>query len=122
LTNLRGVRIENAYFLEWLLPKNCATAIHVYFPDPWPKLKHRWHRLVNDRFPELAHAALVSGGRVYLRTDHVDYFEQIQRVFAASPLFRPVETPAQLAELLTDFERDFVAEGIHTRRAAYEAM
>src|SRR6185295_6618471 len=32
LNNLRGVRIENSYFLEWLLPKNSATAIHLYFP------------------------------------------------------------------------------------------
>ena len=122
LTNLRGVRIENAYFLEWLLPKNSAAAIHLYFPDPWPKLKHQRHRLVNERFPALARAALVPGGRVLLRTDHEDYFEQMQAVFTASPLFKPTETPAELAELLTDFERDFLAGGIQTQRAAYEAI
>jgi tRNA (guanine-N7-)-methyltransferase len=122
LTNLRGVRIENAYFLEWLLPKNSASAVHVYFPDPWPKLKHRRHRLVNERFPALAHAALVRGGRVFLRTDHEDYFEQMQTVFAESSLFKPAETPSDLAEVLTDFERDFIAAGIATRRAAYEAI
>jgi len=122
LNNLRGVRIENSYFLEWLLPKNSATAIHLYFPDPWPKLKHRRHRLVNERFPALAHSALARGGRVFLRTDHEDYFQQMQTVFAASPLFKPAETPAELAEVLTDFERGFLAEGIQTRRAAYEAV
>ncbi len=122
LANLCGVRIENAYFLEWLLPKNCARAIHVYFPDPWPKLKHRRHRLVNERFPVLAHAALTNGGVVFLRTDHSDYFEQMQTVFTASPLFRRVETPSELAAVVTDFERDFLAEGIQTCRAAYEAL
>jgi hypothetical protein len=32
-----------------------------------------------------------------------------------------VETPASLAEITTDFERDFNAEGIPTLRAAYQA-
>jgi tRNA (guanine-N7-)-methyltransferase len=121
LTNLRGVRIENAYFLEWLLPAHAASAIHVYFPDPWPKKKHRRHRLINERFPALAHAALNPGGRVFLRTDDADYFEQMQGVFAASPLFKPTVTPVELAEVVTDFEADFNAQGVPTRRAAYEA-
>src|SRR5437899_9986486 len=33
LTNLLGVRIESSYFLEYLLPANSATALHVYFTD-----------------------------------------------------------------------------------------
>ena len=74
LTNLRGVRIESAYFLEWLLPAHSAEAVHVYFPDPWPKKKHRRHRLINERFPDLAHAALQPRCRVFLRTDDADYF------------------------------------------------
>lgn len=122
LTNLRGVRIENSYFLEWLLPVHSADALHVYFPDPWPKLKHRRHRLVNERFPEIVRAALRPGGRVYLRTDDADYFAQMQAVFAASPKLRAVETPAELAARLTDFETEFHAQGIPTRRAAYEAL
>jgi tRNA (guanine-N7-)-methyltransferase len=121
LTNLRGVRIESAYFLEWLLPRHSAVTLHVYFPDPWPKLRHRKHRLINERFPDLAHAALQPGGWVFLRTDDADYFEQMQAVFAASPKFRAVETPADLAGLPTDFETEFNAKGIPTRRAAYAA-
>lgn len=122
LTNLRGVRIENSYFLEWLLPAHSASAIHVYFPDPWPKKKHRRHRLINERFPALAHAALTPGGCVFLRTDDADYFEQMQTVFAASQQFKPTETPKELADVVTDFEADFNAQGVATRRAAYEAV
>jgi tRNA (guanine-N7-)-methyltransferase len=120
LTNLRGVRIEAAYFLEYLLPPQSAQAIHVYFPDPWPKRKHHKHRLVNDRFPSLARQALRPGGIIYLRTDDHDYFTQMTEVFAASAFFTPISTPPTLTEVVTDFEREFLKRGITTRRAAYQ--
>ena len=119
LTNLRGVRIENSYFLEYLLPPGSAAALHIYFPDPWPKRKHRRHRLINERFPVLARQALAPGGTVYLRTDDEDYFHQMVAVFEPFKDFCPVETPGDLAELLTDFEKDFQARGVGTLRAAY---
>ena len=40
LTNLRGVRIESSYFLEYLQAPRSVSALHVYFPDPWPKKRH----------------------------------------------------------------------------------
>jgi tRNA (guanine-N7-)-methyltransferase len=119
LHNLRGLRIEAAYCLEYLLPLESVSRLHVYFPDPWPKRKHWPRRLVNERFPELAGRVLVPGGMVCLRTDDLTYFDQMLRVFAASPEFAPAETPADLGLLLTDFERDFLAQGKETRRAAY---
>jgi tRNA (guanine-N7-)-methyltransferase len=120
LSNLRGVRIESSYFLRYLLPAHSATALHIYFPDPWPKRKHRRHRLINTDFPPLAQTALVPLGTVYLRTDDPDYFDQMREVFDASPLFQAIATPASLAALLTDFERDFVAQGVKTLHAAYQ--
>jgi tRNA (guanine-N7-)-methyltransferase len=120
LTNLRGVRIESAYFLEYLLPPGVTTAMHIYFPDPWPKLKHRRHRLINELFPALVWQALVPRGVVYLRTDDEDYFQQITEVFGADQRFQTVDTPPDLAAVRTDFEQDFNARGIATRRAAYQ--
>jgi len=119
LNNLRAVRIEASYFLEYLLPKNSADVIHVYFPDPWPKRKHWKNRLINMRFPELAFNALKASGVVYLRTDDIPYFKQMQEVFAASPLFSPIETPTEMSNVVTDFERGFLARGIQTNRAAF---
>ncbi len=120
LTNLRCLRIESAYFLQYLLPRQCTTALHIYFPDPWPKRKHRQNRIVNERFPLLAREILVPGGIVYLRTDDEDYFEQMIAVFSAAPFFVSIETPEELSSLVTDFERGFNAQGIATRRAAYK--
>lgn len=120
LTNLRGIRIESAYFLEYLLPRHLTTALHIYFPDPWPKLKHRRHRLINEDFPTLAWQALTPSGLIYLRTDDEDYFRQMTRVFTADKRFQPAETPVELAAVRTDFEQDFNARGIPTLHAAYQ--
>lgn len=119
LVNLRGVRIESSYFLEYLLPPHSVSVLHIYFPDPWPKKKHRKHRLINERFPGLARTALAPGGTVYLRTDDEDYFQQMTEIFGANREFEPVETPVELVGLLTDFEQEFQARGIKTLQAAY---
>lgn len=119
LVNLRGLRIEAAYCLEYLLPAASVSALHVYFPDPWPKRKHWGHRLVNAGFTELAAQILVPDGTVYLRTDDAPYFQQMTEVFAASPRFQPVETSPEQSAILTDFEKDFLAQGKVTHRAAY---
>ncbi len=120
LRNVRGLRIESAYFLKYLLPRHSARAIHVYFPDPWPKKKHRKNRLIDASFPALAAAALTSDGIVYLRTDDADYFAQMNEVFDASPLFKKSATADSLAQITTDFERGFNAQEIPTLRVAYQ--
>jgi tRNA (guanine-N7-)-methyltransferase len=122
LENVRGVRIEASYFLEHLLPHVSAEAVHIYFPDPWPKRRHHKHRLINERFPFLARQALTDGGTVYLRTDNADYFARMKEVFAACPLFAETPTPEELAATLTDFERGFLAKGVQTLRATYRVI
>jgi tRNA (guanine-N7-)-methyltransferase len=119
LGNVRAVRIEASYFLGYLLPPASAEAVHVYFPDPWPKRRHHKHRLINERFPLLARQALAVGGVVYLRTDHADYFGRMKEVFGACPFFAETPTPEELAATLTDFERGFLAKGVQTLRAAF---
>ena len=119
LENIRGIRIEAAYFLHYLVPPASLSAIHVYFPDPWPKKRHQRRRLVNANFVRDAARALELGGTVHLRTDSEDYFTQMQEVFAVSPEFAPTPTPEELAAVRTDFERDFNARGIPTQRASW---
>jgi len=120
LANLRLVSIEASYLIEYLLPRGSVRALHVYFPDPWPKRKQRKNRLVNTRFTELAQPVLAPGGTVYLRTDDEDYFAQMTEVFAANTDFFLAETPPELSDIITDFEKDFQAKGVATLRAAYQ--
>ena len=59
---------------------------------------------------------------VYLRTDDENYFEQMTMVFAANPKFRLAETPPELSALLTDFEAEFLKQGLQTNRAGYQLV
>jgi len=120
LTNLRGVRIESSYFLQYLLQPHSAIALHIYFPDPWPKQKHRRHRLVNERFPDVAGQALAAGGKVFLRTDYEEYFEQMRTIFRNRPGFHEINTPDELMGQVTDFELDFQQRGVRTFRTAFQ--
>lgn len=122
LSNLALLRLEASYVMEFMIPVASIDAVHIYFPDPWPKRKHRKNRLINERFTEITRAALKPIGIVYLRTDDLDYFEQMVRVFNANAGFKKVETPAELAEVITDFERTFHLRGVATNRATYQKI
>ena len=121
-TNVALFRIEAAYLLQYLLPSDSFNAIHVYFPDPWPKVKHHKNRLINTEFPALAKRVLTADGRVYLRTDDLEYFEQMEEVFTQSPLFERVETPAELKAITTDFERQWNEQGIPTNYSSWRVL
>jgi len=122
LTNLRLLRIEASYLIEFMVPRESTSALHIYFPDPWPKRKHRKNRLINERFTELAQRALVPGGVVFLRTDDADYHQQMTRVFDANAAFKSVETPVELSAVVTDFERNFHLRGVPTLYGAYQRV
>ncbi len=119
LTNLRLLRFEARYLLRYLLPDHAFDAVHIYFPDPWPKDKHRRHRLIDEHFPRLAWRILVPNGIIHLRTDDPAYFEQMQESFSPAKDFSSTETPVELANLTTDFERQWNEEGKLTLRVSY---
>jgi tRNA (guanine-N7-)-methyltransferase len=61
-------------------------AIHVFFPDPWPKTRHHKRRLVRPDFVARAARLLEPGGRLHLATDIADYAEQMLAACQREPL------------------------------------
>ncbi len=120
LANLRLMRIEANYFVQYLLPQRSVDAVHIYFPDPWPKAKHEKNRLIQSPFLKRLAEVLAPGGLVYLRTDNVPYFGQMMDVFGGAEEFKSIETPTDLKLVVTDFETGFNAQGIPTNYATYQ--
>jgi tRNA (guanine-N7-)-methyltransferase len=120
LENLRVIRIEAGYFIKYLLPERSISNIHIYFPDPWPKVRHSKNRLIQPDFLKDLSKILKPGGEIYLRTDSPAYFEQMINVFGQFNAFQNIETPQELKQIKTDFEQEFISQGLQIFYTAYK--
>lgn len=87
VTNVRVAPVDAVAGLERLVPAASLSEVWTFFPDPWPKLKHRKRRLVDETFADLVASRLVPGGRWRLATDWDDYADQMRAVLDAHPAF-----------------------------------
>ncbi len=120
LPNLKVLRLESLYTVEWLLPRQSIARIHLLFPDPWPKAKHHKRRLVQGPFLRAVQAALLPGGEFLFRTDHAEYFEwALEQVEAFEGLKLVDWLPEAEFYAETDFQRQWaeVGRSVHSLRA-----
>jgi tRNA (guanine-N7-)-methyltransferase len=87
LSNIRIIEGDAHPILKTMIPDSSVEGIHLFFPDPWPKKHHHKRRIINAEFLQLIHPKIKDGGFFHIATDWVPYAEQIEEVFAASPLF-----------------------------------
>jgi tRNA (guanine-N7-)-methyltransferase len=119
LVNIRLLRVDVKYFVKLLLPRESISVFHVYFPDPWPKKRHKKHRFLNPSMLAALEAALIPGGAIRLLTDNREYFEQMEEMFRAADVFERAELPSKKARHATDFEEEFRGKGVPFYGAAY---
>ena len=67
------------------LAPSSLSAVHVYFPDPWPKRRHRRRRLLRKGVIEDLVRLLRPGGCLYLATDFFDYYLQVVVLLLLQP-------------------------------------
>ena len=73
LPNVRLVHTTAEDLLCRCLARASVGAVHVYFPDPWPKRRHDKRRFFRaDTVARLAEV-LQPGGLLRVKTDHADY-------------------------------------------------
>jgi tRNA (guanine-N7-)-methyltransferase len=88
IANVRIVQHDAVEVLRDMVPAGSLDAIHVFFPDPWPKKRHHKRRLLQPDFAELAAARLVPGGLLHVATDWQEYAEHVLAVLSASSTLR----------------------------------
>lgn len=84
LVNVRLVHGDALVFVDRLAPGS-VTGIRIFFPDPWPKARHRHRRLANEEHVARFAALLRPGGWIHVATDIDDYAAHLQRVAGAHP-------------------------------------
>lgn len=91
-----------------LLPDASLAAVHVYFPDPWWKKRHKKRRVMNEAFVADIERTLLPGGSLHFWTDVEEYFQQTLALLAEkSHLQGPLEVPQRAAEHDLDYRTHF---------------
>ena len=88
LHNVRIVRHDALEVLQQMLAPGSLAAVHLFFPDPWPKKRHHKRRLVQHAPVSLLASRLEPGGVLHCATDWEPYAEQMLQVLSAEPLLR----------------------------------
>jgi tRNA (guanine-N7-)-methyltransferase len=93
-----------------LLPDGVLAAVHIYFPDPWWKKRHKKRRVMRASLLRDVERTLQPGGTLHFWTDVDEYFQTSLELLAAhTHLIGPLEVPESPAEhdmaYRTHFER-----------------
>jgi len=123
LTNVRVESLDGKAFVLRRLAPGSVAALHVYFPDPWPKKRHHKRRLVDSEWAAAAARALVPGGLLRVASDHVDYFAVMDEVLSAEPLLAKVP-PEEAGDWSTgtNYEVKFLRSGRPIRKAVFRRV
>ena len=89
LSNVRIVQHDAVEVLRDMLEPHSLAGVHLYFPDPWHKLRHHKRRLVQPPFVALLASRLAPRGYVHCATDWEPYAQQMLEVLRAEPMLRP---------------------------------
>ncbi len=124
LSNVKVAAADARRVLAQHVTDGSVAAVHVYFPDPWWKKRHRKRRVFSAEFLADVVRALSDGGELRLATDVEEYFEVMCALVAARPELSDLSVPEpgepkHELDYLTNFERKFRLEGRAIHRASY---
>jgi len=104
LGNLLFIKAEGIEILEFMPDPVSLELIFLLFPDPWPKKRHHRRRLIQHDFLDKLAGRSIVGGKMFFRTDHVEYFQWTAERIAAHPEWKLGEEAAWLFEEATYFQ------------------
>lgn len=113
LPNVRFLRLEFLYGVQFLLSPGSVEVAHLLCPDPWPKSRHRRRRIVTPEFLSAVHRLLADGGCFRIATDQEKYFQAIRELILAEQ-FLEIQPNESLP--LTTFEKRFIDQGLPIHR------
>jgi tRNA (guanine-N7-)-methyltransferase len=110
-----------ALFRDWF-PDASLAAIHVYFPDPWWKKRHKKRRVLNEQFLRDAERTLVPGGSLHFWTDVEEYYQStLELVATTAKLSGPLPVAEKPAEHDLDYRTHFERRTRKNEEPVYRA-
>ena len=112
LGNVRVVAGDARCIVARLVPDASVAAYHAYFPDPWPKNRHRDRRLAGDGFARHLARTLAPGGAIHVASDLPAVLAALVRHLARVGLV-PMPGATAPPRPTTSFERRYAGGGTH---------
>jgi tRNA (guanine-N7-)-methyltransferase len=85
IVNVRLAHTTAEDLLFRCLAPGSVSALHVYFPDPWPKKRHHKRRFFRPDNVARVAEVLEPGGLIRVKTDHAEYATIIGALLTAEP-------------------------------------
>lgn len=108
LHNVRVIQHDAVEVLQHMIEQNTLAGVHIFFPDPWPKLRHHKRRLIQAEFTHLVSSRLAPGAYLHAATDWQAYAEHILATFSQETLLENTAdeyAPRPAHRPLTKFEQ-----------------
>ena len=122
LHNAIVVQADALRIFKELLPDASIQSVHVYFPDPWWKQRHKKRRVMRESFLRDIERTLSSGGTLHFWTDVEEYFHTTLDLIAdCTSLQGPLHSPETPAEHDMDYRTHFERRMRQTNEPVYRA-
>ena len=125
LPNVKTACADAKLILRDCVPSGSVSAVHVLFPDPWWKKRHKKRRVFTEEFAADVARVIAPGGRFHIASDVEEYFGVMTAMVNEMPAFRLLSSETnrdsvEVAGFQTNFERKARLEGTPVGRAVYE--
>lgn len=111
LPNVRVASGDALELLRHMLSPGSLDAVHIFFPDPWPKTRHHKRRLIQPDNVALLRSRLRPGGMLHCATDWPDYAEQMLEALSSDPELEGGVVQRPRHRPITKFEKRGVEAG-----------
>jgi tRNA (guanine-N7-)-methyltransferase len=114
LKNIKFIHMDASINLLQIFKENSFNKIYINFPDPWPKERHKKHRIINREFLNQIYGITKRNCYIEIASDHKEYIDLITGEFSntGSYILKSklvyFSSRSTLLKTTTKFEREFI--------------
>jgi len=114
--NIKFLHMNADIAVEEIFPEDVFSRVYINFPDPWPKDRHRKHRIINFELLQKLSKTMKRNGILEIASDHKDYITHSLDVFNGITFFKSEYPPPGFIHNIpnrpyTTYEKEFRKEG-----------
>jgi tRNA (guanine-N7-)-methyltransferase len=102
IRNVKLLHMDATIALDEVFKPSTFIEAYINFPDPWPKDRHKKHRIINNPFLDKLSTIMKPQGFLEIASDHRDYIDHMLTVFNQNSSFKNSFKPPGYTNKLTN--------------------